>query len=258
MKTFVPALVAALVAALLTAGSFLVFSDPDPSSAPDEGILPPDGDLALVALRVEGAEPAPSELAGGAPSPTVRELEMRVATLESKLAALANLRRPVEDAGEAPESLALPDDPVARDFVLHVLSQKEEADRLAREEEQRRRNEERLLREAERIAQAIGLAGGQTDALYGVLLEDNARREALFETMRAGNFGPESRDAMRQEMQAIQDWRQQALTAKLGADVAQQVLKWQEENGGRGARSPFGGAGRDFGGGGRGGGRGGI
>ena len=261
MNNLVPALVAALLASIMTVGVLEMVRTDDVDGGGPESLSPAD-QTTLAADEGTYRAMGSQELAGDSSVVQVRDLQMRVADLERRIAALSSTRQPVMTE-EMKDAIAGLDDPEARDFVLEVLAQKEEAERLAREAADRQRTEERLLREADRIAQEVGLAAAQKDQLFGVLIEENDRRSQMFELMRNGDFGGgESRDQMREQMQALNDWKLQALTDKMGADVATAIQTFQQENGGnrgmRGmGRTGGGGGGRGGGGGGGGGGRGG-
>ncbi len=246
MKNIFPIIVVAILASILTAAGHELLQGGD-SSDSNGTIVSPGDENALVG-EVGSYSTLGSEMVDASASdPLLQDLAMRIADLENVVAALGNDRGVVMTKEEA-EELASPE---AREFVLDVLAQKEEQERLDREAERQQRNEERLLREADRIAEAVGLAGADKDILFGVLLEESARRETMMEMMREDGFG--GRDEMREQMRLVNEWKEQELAAKLGGNVATQITDWQSENS-RG-RGNFGG--RMGGGGGRGGGRGG-
>jgi len=245
MKNLFPILVAAILASILTAGGLELLRTDD---APTNGdVVSPGAESSLVADPSSYASLESRLSEASMPDPRVDDLTLRVQDLERLVASLDPSRGVVVTREDA-EAMASPE---AREFVLDVLAQKEEQERLVREAEQRQRNEERLLREADRIAEAVGLGPGQKDDLFGILLEESSRRETMRDAMREGGW--ENREQMGADMRALNDWKEQELAQKFGTDLASQIDTWVDENSrGRGRMGGMGG-GRGGTGGGRGG-----
>ncbi len=214
----------------------------------------------VTAPNAEQAAPSVSQF----PNPA-RALEARLAALERENADLRERVAALESVPVAPLSLAAREDastdgeeleslqreledlvaalrspnrelpPSFRQGIERVLEQREaarEAEREARRAQERaQRTEERI----QRLTTDLGLAPYQVDAVRGILLEEAARREALFTAAR------ESGD-MRSVRDEFRKIGQETLESLSGVLTPDQLEKYQAQS-------------RDFGRFGRGGGR---
>jgi hypothetical protein len=242
MKSFALPLAAALLASLLTAGA-LELRRPAPAATAERA-------LPSVEPATRAAAPGSATPAGALALPVdlerelahlerVDELEERVLDLEARLSELTVARRAVPESlasaaltpGEAARLAETGED--AREFVLDVLT----AEREEREAEQAERRqallEQRLARQAERIATELGLVPRDRDAVYSVMLEENQRRGAVMDRMRTGDLDAIDRESVRSEMEAIRGWKSEELTTRLGPELAEQVLALDRERGWR-------------------------
>jgi len=247
---------AAVLASGLTA--FLVHSFAPSAGGDARAADAEDGSAAAARPASPSPGDADAALALDAAHERIDELAMEVATLRGQLERVTTQRTAAmseEELEGARQAAALLPDEASRTLILDVLAQKEEDERRQREEELQRRNEERLLERADRIAAELGLVRGDRDALHSVMVENDTRRRALFESMREDGFRGD-RETIRTEMQAIDAWKEQELIARFGEDLAGQIDELDDDR--RGGLRAFGGVrgggGRGGGGGGRGGG----
>ncbi|MCZ6596022.1 MAG: hypothetical protein O7B99_00120, partial [Planctomycetota bacterium] len=136
MKSFLPAFVAAVIAAALTAGALELVREDSPARATTSAAQPafePAGP-AIDRASDRSSPLRPTSLDDPLELDRIAALELRIEELERRLA--ADGRRVVETADDAVASLA---DPEARAMILSVLA-----------EEEARREEEREARRAER------------------------------------------------------------------------------------------------------------
>jgi hypothetical protein len=244
MKSLVPALVAALLASILTVVCAEMLRS-DPSSNPKVAV--PGGEATLVGSADSYESLDPQALRDPNTPAVVEELRMRISLLEDQFAMLVDLRQAVvvEETGEITDPL--PAGTESREFVLDVLAQKEGDERRQRAEERAQRTEERLLEKVDKIALELGLGGREKEGLLSVLTEEGQRRNSLLELMREGGFGPDNRETMRSEMTTLREWKNEELATQLGPALAEQVSEWEQENDrgwGRGGGMGGGGGGR--------------
>lgn len=222
MKSFLPALLAAVLASGLT----LILA---PQLRP--ALDGPAAEVSALPSGQNAASPvdAPAtdvgaQITANAALARVQELEMTVSSLRAEIEQ-RHSRQSVassEDGASGSQPLAGQlIDGEARNLILDVVAQKEEDDRKARQEERDQRNAERLLERADEIAAELGLNRTDRDALHSVMLEESTRRSNAFEAMREGGFG--DRDTMRAEMEAIGEWKDTELITRFGDDLADKI-----------------------------------
>lgn len=240
-KTLLPAV---LVSALVGAGAALLVAPlvwGPPEASPRDPVL---------AALAAGPEAAPTE----APRPEAAllpagwldrldALEARLGELEARPSAVAPTRTPLAalDAGR-PESV------VEADAIEALVQEAITADYERREQdrEQRREEEQRewIDLRADRLAEELGLGSADRNRLAEVLNGEADRRRELMDEMRETGPTGDVRDRFRE----IRTWKEEELTAQLGADIATQVL--ERDRGGRGpGGGREGGRGGGFGGG---------
>jgi hypothetical protein len=103
--------------------------------------------------------------------------------------------------------------------VIDADRERREQERLA---EQRRREEEALQRQAARLAEQLGLPPAETGRIASLLTEERARIEAATASFR-GRWQDADREAAREALRAVRDWRRGEVTRIYGADVAQKL-----------------------------------
>lgn len=253
MNAPITALLAAILASGLTAVLIPALSPQDGSTSSEAAT---SGSAAMAATPGGSvASDASAELAANAALSQIEDLKMEVASLRSSIESFTARRASTLDQqglADAREAAALMPDEASRTLILDVLAQKEEDDQRQRELERQQRREERMLEQADKIAAELGLNRADRDALHSVMVEESARREALFTSMRENGFG--DRETVRAEMQVINEWKEGELSSRFGEDLAGQIDEMDGNGGfGRGGRG-----GGDTGGGRGGGGRGGL
>ena len=143
----------------------------------------------------------------------------------------------------------LPTGPAFDNMVNAVIEQREEAEQAEREAQRAERRQEQLQRRVDRLAEEMGLNGGQKDQLMKALQESTDRRDQVFADMRES--GTWDREAARTVMSDLRTAETNSLSTFL---TEEQVSTVQASGGmdfGRGGR---GGGGGGTGGGGTGGG----
>ena len=258
MKTFIPSLLAALVASVLTLVLAPHLRPTSQVAEGSQGALPNTNQAAR-----PGDSPKDDNSENEMTLAAIQDLRMEVATLRADMET-RDSRQPMtlpEEAVEAQEALASLGNPEQRSLILSVLEQKEADEQRARDEARQQRDEERRLARADEIAEKLGLNRADRDVLLSVMTETDNRRGLIITEMRENGFG--DRDAMREGMQGLQDWRNEELNSRFGEDLTGQINELDNGGGrgfgGRGGGGQGGGGqgGGGQGGGGRGGGRGG-
>ena len=237
MKVFLTALLAAALASVLTlllAPGLL----PQPSTTPAFGVEPITPG-ATGPPSPQGAD-TEAQITASAALARVEELERELGLLRSVVDE-GRARQPL-DAGpsatpEEPPLAGLLQDESARSVILDIVAQKEADERRARREEREQRIAARVEERADEIARELGLNRTDRDALAWVMVEESTRRASVFDFLREG--GLPDREAIRSEMNSINEWKQSELQTRFGPEMAGRI----DELAGGG--NPFGrGAGR--------------
>jgi hypothetical protein len=220
---------------ILAAGSvgFLLTARTCPGEAPTGA---PTG-------AAQPAAPIPGSAEITALDGRVGELERLVLGLRADIARLSEDRQRVAVASPAVGSESAAATPVEgssftaaeRQAIVEVI----EADRIRREEErvaeEQRRAEQRILDRAAALARELGLGVADEKRLGDLMIAGAAKRDELFQQMRAGgDFGEDGRTRMREGFTALRDAYQADLTSAFGADLAQQILERTDLGGRRG------------------------
>lgn len=252
LQAILVALGAAAAASALTLVADLTLVHPASGTASGTQAAAPGTPASTAAASPEAARGDDGTLAADTALARLDKVTQRLSVLETQVQDLTTSRRAavasedtMRDARAAAE--ALPDEnSEARDLILSVLQDKEEADRQAREQERLQRTQDRMLQRADDVAQQLGLSRSERDTVASLLTEESTRRSALFDQMRNGTGLPPDRDTIRQEMQAISEWKTSELSSRFGSDLGAKIDDMTQDRG-------FGGRGRFGGGGGRGG-----
>jgi len=187
------------------------------------------------------ADPRPAPQSGEHRSSEIESLRAELAMLrghvdelESEMARLKGDagRRPVEPAPERAATSPLPADgaatftPQDRQVVLDVLAS-------VREEEQQRREQERLERDeqwgtdrAAEIAKELGLSLADQHTLADHLVAASQKRNELMDQARQDGFDPA---AMRDGFLALRDWNDEQLDVLFGPETSDQIQRYERE-----------------------------
>ncbi len=210
------------ICALLALGAFFWLSA---GGEPSAGAA---ADLARPAPAVSHA--AEQELGGL--RTRVHLLEAELETVRDELAGLKVQRSAVELEPEPGDPAAAPAGAFLTDFsqrerqaVIDIVEL--ERQRVAAERDASRdlRAEQRLRSRAQRIAERVGLAPGQDEALAKLWMEERRRGELLRDDFRAAGYTPAAREVLRDRQRELEDWMKAALEQGFGADTAAQLDK---------------------------------
>lgn len=238
MKTITPPLLAALAAAVLTAGALELLHrqrGAEPAAAPTR-------EVARAASEPAPSAAEPTVEPAALVDPTLRsdleELSMRLTSIESRLASLERRPAAVPEVQTEPEedAAAIEADPGARDFILSVVNEKQAAEEAEQRERMRAMIEDRLRERVSEMAAELGLSPHDENVVYDVLLSENVQRTELFDSVRREGFAPGSREIIRDQLGSLRDWKRDELTRQLGPDLAEQVLQQEPNPWARGRR----------------------
>lgn len=171
----------------------------------------------------------------------VDQLERLVIGLKAEVSMLGDerMRTPVgaSDTAEAVGTALATDaqfSAAQRQAVVAVIEA--ERQRLEDEREQARldREQQRILDRAARVAQELGLGPADEKRLGDLLIEGSLKRTELFAEMRDGGWGPETRGAMRESMNALQESYNASLVSAFGQTLGEQIAEKTSIGGGRG------------------------
>lgn len=227
MKSALVLVVVLVLAGLAAVGGvmFLTASRMEPAPALSGAAAPAPGaaDDGETARQLSGLRNELAHL-----SSLVADLQQQVELLESSASREAMPAEvestPLEVAALAPAQI----ESTVKD-VLEAEKQREEEERAAR---RRERDLEASAKQAERIAQELGLSTSDQNVLADHLFASREKRNELMAEVRENGF---DREAMRSSFEEIRSWNDGELQRLFGADLAVQIGE-QTNDWGRGGR----------------------
>ena len=224
----------ALSAAVAAAVTVSLVDSSSPRETGERGAAVPERPGTPAAAEEERTAEELATIAAAEADMRIAALEQRIEELERRL---ASQRTALITPGPAEEATSIdPSDPLARQLVLDVMAAEEERERQEREARREAQQLEQINRQADRIAERVGLAEQQRSELVEVLLAVDDQRDAAREQMREGGF-----EGARETFRAIEEYKDAELVRRFGEEVAKQIDEAEDNRrgGGRGGRGGF-------------------